>query len=102
MAIHDMILHPAGDATRTQVLTVSSSAELSVTGSESWAFIADAAVHIAFGRTGMAAADASDWRIPADSPVVFNFGILQPITHIRVFNPAGTTTNFFQLPLARS
>ena len=104
MAIHDVIFHP-GDyrATRTQVGALGSSAELSLTGSESWVFIADLPVHVRFGRTSMAAADATDLLLPANNYVVWNLGILQDITHIRVFNPDGATTvNFFRFPLARS
>jgi len=104
VAIHDVIFHPgAFRATRTQVGAAASSAELAVNTAESWVFIADLPVHVRFGATGLGAADATDLLMPANTHVVWNLGILQDITHVRVFNPdVATTVNFFRFPLARS
>jgi hypothetical protein len=92
MAVFSHVLVPAGvRATKTNV-SGASSAEVAVAKGALVLFVADAALNLRFGRTGMAAAANTDLLIPANTPMVFDFG--DEYSSFRVF---GTGNLYSQL-----
>lgn len=100
MALFDAVLVPAGAATKISALGASaSSAEVLLGANKLFAVSATDAVHIVFGQTGMAAADAADFRIPAGVVAVWDTG--HEFTHARFFNSTGAAIDIYIQPLSR-
>lgn len=65
-----------------------------------FAINADQDITIKFGTAGMAAAAATDFRIPANQTYVYDLG--RNFDRVRVFNLSSTTAaNIFIQPLSR-
>lgn len=90
MAVQSSILVPAGDAVLTATLgATSSSAELTLGTNRIFSIVATADVNVKFGNTGMGAASANDYRIPANQQTTFDTS--DQWSRIRVFSTAGGT-----------
>lgn len=91
MAVFSSVFIPGSDAVIkvAGLATTTSSAEQTLGKHKLFAINATQDITIKFGVTGLAAAAATDFRIPANTNVVFDTG--SQITSIRVFNLSGTT-----------
>lgn len=91
MAVFSAILVPSNDAPiKVAALAAStSSAELVMSNNRIFAINADQDITIRFGTSGMAAADATFYRIPANQQTTFDLG--GAFDRIRVFNQAAAT-----------
>lgn len=102
MAVLSCILVPSNEAvTKIAALaTVTSSAEVVLNTNRIFVINATGDITIKFGQPGMAAAAATDYRIPANQQTTFDTG--SAITSLRVFNLAGTATDIYIFPLSRT
>lgn len=73
--------------------TVTSTAEIVLGPNVIFEINSDQDINIAFGVSGMAAASASDWRVPANTVKRYDTGNLR--TSIRLFNPSGSTSHYW-------
>lgn len=92
MATFSSILIPAQvPSTKIAGLaTTTSSVEQALGANVIFAINADQDITIKFGLPGLAAATANDFRVPANSTMVFDVG--SHYTSFRCFNLSGTTT----------
>jgi len=90
--VFDGILKPAAaPAIKIAALAaVTSSAEQSLGSNRIFAINATQDITIKFGVTGMGAATAADFRVPASQTQVYDTGF--EFTHIRVFNLHASST----------
>lgn len=94
MAVIDGILAPAQrDCTTAQLNATTSTSAIDIGRSQLFAIVATGAVHIAFGTSGMGAADANDHYIPSGSKEVYQMPARQ--THIRIYNPGAGAINYY-------
>lgn len=102
MAVFAALLAPAGSSTGTQssrsdltgtILTTASSAEILMGAYQYIAINANGDMNIRFGGTGLPAATASDFRIPANTIAVYPISKMNPA--IRIFNPGGSTITYW-------
>jgi len=93
MATYAATLHPVPEQLNGTINSATSSAEISVGFGRIFALNADQDVMIRFGTTGMSAASATNFRIPANSYVQFDLGT--QLSHIRLFNNGSVTANWF-------
>jgi len=99
LARSDAILIPSGEAVlKTSPTTGTSTTEQELGPHQIFAIVGDGNFHIKFGRTGMGAAAATDFLIPSNTIVVLDTG--SAFTHVRLFNPTGSTINLYILPLS--
>lgn len=101
MATFTSIFHPA-TAIPTKVASLagtSSSAELDFPNRRIIAIEATGDINVAFGNSGMAAASATGWLIPAGSTHQFDLGT--EWSAIRVFNPGATAVDVYIMELSR-
>lgn len=98
MARFAQILTPAGDAVLkvAGLATVTSSAEQAIGAHRIFSVVADQDITIRFGRTGVAAADATFYYIPAKQQTTFDMGTN---TVVRVFNLAASAANIWFMRL---
>ena len=98
MARFAQILSPAGDAViKVAALTATTSSAEQLVGSRRiFSVVADQDITIRFGLTGMGAADATFYYIPAKQQTTFDMGTN---THVRVFNLAASAANIWILRL---
>lgn len=80
--------------------TVTSSAEIAVGAGSLNAFVCDQDAHIRVGDTGLAAADNTYFRIPAN--VIFALEMNRNHGFIRIFNPSGSTARYHIVQMYRS
>lgn len=109
MALFDSVLAPVGASTGTQgtrsdqtgtVLTGASSAEILLGAYQSFAINANGDINIRFGGTGLPAATASDFRLPANIVAVYPVSKANPA--IRIFNPTANTITWWIQPLTQN
>lgn len=98
MARFAQILAPAGDTVIkvTGLAATTSSGELVVGARRIFAVNATQDITIRFGQTGMGAADASFYRIPANQQTTFDMG---SNSVIRVFNESASAADVYILRL---
>ena len=91
MALQSAVLGFAGDAPiKLAALATSTSSAAQVLGTNcAFAINADQDITIRMGNAGMAAADATFYRIPANQQTVLYLS--DAFSQIRVFNLSGTT-----------
>lgn len=92
MAIFSSVLAPAGagqDLTAS-IGTTTSSAEILLTAYQYFAICANQDINIRFGPTGVSAASASDFRIPANTIAIYPVSKQNPA--LRIFNPDASTS----------
>ena len=102
MATFDAILIPA-TARGTQIATlasVASTAAQAVNNYGIFAINATGDCTIRFGLNTTVAADATDFRIPANTTVIFDMG--REFTHFRIFNPTAGNIDVSWLRLSKS
>lgn len=99
MAINSAYLSPAEPAITGSVTAAASSGEVVIGSLRPFAIVADAAINVKFGVSGMTAADATAYRIPANTEKIYFLG--KPYDRIRIFNPAGTTNYWIQFLFAQ-
>lgn len=107
MAVMDAILTPGEPrGTQTAGLGASASTAELLLGPQQIFVIsgrgasgASASLHIRFGRTGMAAAAATDFFVPACAMPTFDTG--SEFTHVRVFNPNAGAIDVHILKLSK-
>jgi hypothetical protein len=102
MAVQSAILVPAGDAVQkvSALAATTSSAALVLGTNRIFAINADQDITIRFGNAGLAAADATFYRIPANQQTTLDLS--DQFTQIRVFNlSSSTAANVWVLPLSR-
>jgi hypothetical protein len=95
MAKLDAILIPGqGSQTRAQVNATTSTAEIEMGRDTILSVVGTKAFTIAFGKTGMAAASATNgWYVPANQSFTFDMG--KAHTHFRLFNTDGSAGDFY-------
>lgn len=107
MSVFSSVLSPVGastagattaDKTGT-VATVSSSAEIVLGRYQLFAINATGDINIRFGNSGMPAAAASDFRIPAG--VVATYAIPAQYDRFRLFNAGASTITYWIQPLSQ-
>jgi hypothetical protein len=70
-------------------------------GSETVHFIsATGAYHIKVGTSGLSAASATDFYIPAG--VIYTLYLNRNNTHIRIYNPGASAINYFIQPVEKT
>lgn len=101
MATRKMIAVPGteGGTTVSALATVSSSAEIVIGNNAIFMISATGPINIRFGKSGMAAASASDFYLPMNSPATFDLSDIHD--RIRVFNPGTGSIDVHILPLSR-
>lgn len=101
MAVLSSILVPANETAIkvAAIATVTSSAEIVIGANRIFAINATGDITIKFGNAGLTAADATNYRIPANQQTTFDTGQAAP--SIRVFNLAGTATDVYIQLLSR-
>lgn len=105
MAIFASILSPVGGSTagsttadlNASLATVTSTAEIVLGRYQLFAINASGDINIRFGNSGMPAAAATDYRIPANTIVTYQ--IPQNYDRLRIFNPTGSSINYWIQPL---
>lgn len=105
MATPTSIFIPINSTAQSSTInTVSSSAEIlpSTAGAHNVIFSINGNqdLCIAFGNSGMAAATATNFRIPAG--VVATFDLSDQYDRIRLYNPSGSTATYWIMQLSRS
>lgn len=101
MAVMDAVFSFTDVAPTTATLaTGASSAEIELGAGSLWAYVADTVSYIRFGVTGMGAASASYFRIPANTMLTISMN--RNLTHIRIFNNSGGNCIYHIVPLYRS
>lgn len=100
MAVNDFIARPADTAPiKVAALAASaSSAEVSLGSNTIFAINGSDHFHIKFGLTGMAAAAATDFRVPKDVTIVLD---TSRFTHIRVYNSTVAAIDVYVLVLSK-
>jgi len=98
----DAILVPAvGRGSKIAGLGASaSSAEQLLGPNRTFIIVGSDAFHLRLGRTGMGAADATDFRIPANTAVTLDSG--PEFTHFRVFNSTVAAIDIYYWPASRT
>jgi hypothetical protein len=101
LAVQSAILVPAGDAVIkiAALAATTSSAQQSLGTNRIFAINADQDITIRFGNTGMAAADNTFYRIPANQQTTLDTS--DQFSFIRVFNLGASAANVWILPLSR-
>ena len=98
MATFQAIFVP-GKVTKVAALAgTTSSAEIVMAKDMKFAIVATGAINIAFGQSGMSAADATGWYIPASATIEFDLG--NAYTSIRVFNSTASAIDVYILVLS--
>jgi hypothetical protein len=105
MAVLTSILSPVGGSTAgsttadvsATLATVTSSAEIVLGRYQLFAINASGDLNIRFGNSGMPAAAATDYRIPANTVVIYQ--IPQTYDRFRVFNSTGSNVTYWIQPL---
>lgn len=108
MATFTSIFIPVGGSTSGSttadlngtVAATSSSAEIVLGRYQLFAINANGDVNIRFGNSGMPAAAATDFRIPAS--VVATYQVPQQWDRLRIFNPGGATITYWIQPLRQT
>ena len=98
MATFQAIFVPGKITKVTGLAATTSSAEILMAKDTKFAIIATGAINIAFGNTGMGAADASGWFIPANTTDEFDLG--NAYSAIRVFNSTASSIDVYVLVLS--
>ena len=93
MSTFASVLHPVPENKNGTVGAGVSSAEISIGNNRIFVLNADQDVMIKFGLTGMSAATATDFRIMANTYVIFDMGT--QVGFIRLFNNGASTANWF-------
>ena len=102
MATFDAILVPASlrGSKEAALAASTSSTEIAVGHNVMLAINADQDVTVRFGPVGLGAADATDFRIPQNSTMVFDLG--RDKESVRFFNLSSTTAaNIWYLALSK-
>ncbi len=105
MAVFSSILVPAGASTAGSttadktgtITTAASSAEIVLGRYQLFAINATGDLNIRFGNSGMPAAAATDFRIPAG--VIATYQIPAQYDRFRLFNAGGSTITYWIQPL---
>lgn len=103
MAIVQAILSPLGGGSASTpditaaLAATTSTGEIVLNRYTLFAFNATTDMNIRFGNAGMPAASATDYRIPANTIVVYQ--IPAQYDRMRVFNPTAGSGNYFIQPL---
>lgn len=101
MALMDAILSPADDAvTKASPGAGASTAAISIGRDQVFAIHGSGALHIKFGTSGMGAAAATDFLLPAST--VITYKMPRGATHIRCFNPGGAGIDIYVQVLSRT
>jgi hypothetical protein len=95
-------IYPLGDAAPTTATlgATTSSAEINLGAGSLNAFVATTDMHIRIGDTGMGAASASFFRIPANT--VFILQMQRSHSFIRIFNPSAGNGVYHIVALSRN
>jgi|SRR5581483_7466162 len=101
MAVFDAILLPAQKASvKIAGLAAStSSSEQTLGNNEIFAINADQDITIKFGAAGLSNAATTDFRIPANSTLVFDVGT--KFTSFKVFNQGASAANIYYMFLSK-
>lgn len=86
----------ATPVTKQTITTAAQGAAIELGKHRLFAISGNAAFHLAFGGSGVSAS-AANFRFPGDA--VFTIDMGPEFTHIRIFNPAATTQDFYVQPL---
>lgn len=106
MALTSGLLAPAGSSGGTQsnradlsasVSGTTSTAEIDFSAYQYFAINANGDINIRFGPTGLPAATAADFRIPANSTYIYP--VSKQNQAIRIYNPGGTSITYWIQPL---
>lgn len=100
MATYESVFIPEAKDVTATLATVTATAEILIGINNIFAIQATDDMHIKFGTTGMAAASASNWKIPAGS--IFKYDMGRAVDTIRLFNPTGATITYWIQFLSRS
>lgn len=95
MAVFSHVAVPAASRAVKTNVSAASSAEVVVAKNALVMFVADAALNLRFGRSGMGAATNADMLIPANTPMTFDLG--DEFDRYRVFGSG----NLYALLLTR-
>jgi hypothetical protein len=101
MSYISAILSPSGSATQkvAALATVTSSGELVFGNNVLVSINATKDITIAWGTSGMSAAAATDYRLPANTVLLFDLG--QNYDRIRVFNLDASAVDVYAKPFSR-
>jgi hypothetical protein len=101
MATQDSIFVPSTAPQKVAALSgTTSSSELVFNHNAIIAVQGTGNINVAFGKSGMAAADATGWLIPSGAVHMFDLG--SAFDRIRVFNSTGSAVDVYVMQLVRS
>lgn len=106
MATFSAVFTPSGSGTGTtadlnaSLAATTSTAAITLEHNRLFAINADGDINIRFGNSGMDAASGADYRIPAGTTAVYDLG--NAFTRIRLYNPGGSSINYWIQPLVRA
>lgn len=93
MAVMAGIFAPAGNDATGTVANGASSAEITINAYQLFAFTASDDISIKFGNAGMAAADATSFRIPGGTVAIYQ--VPKQFTRFRLFNGTAATITWW-------
>jgi hypothetical protein len=101
MATELSTFHPTGENLGATVNATSSSAEIVIGTNRIFLLRTSGASNVKFGNTGMGAAAATDWIIPANNTVPDMFDMGDAVDRIRIYNPGGAGITYTIMFLGR-
>ena len=100
MATYTAIFVPTGEVDTASLNATTSTAAIVIGNNRLFAITATGVIHIAFGNSGMAAADANDFRLPLG--VIATYDLAAQNSQIRIYNPGAGAINYYIQYLSRS
>jgi len=100
MAVQAAVFPPADNTISAEILTTATTAAVEIPSGILFAIQASDDVHIVFGLAGVAAPDVASWPIYSGSIQTFQMPVW--CTHVRLYNPTGSTVRYHILPLGRN
>ena len=99
MATFDAVFTPCENDQTGSVTTAVSSAEIVIAPNQIFYLVGSGDMNIRFGQTGLAAATANNFLLPAKTLARYDAG--RTGIALRIFNPGGSTINWWIQNLAK-